>query len=198
MNLVDRAVERPDGPFRRSGVSIVRYADDFIMMARTLKPKAIEHLKGMLARMKLTLNEEKTRLVDARTETFNFLGFTFKYARSQYGRGKRYLLITPSAKALNNVREAIREYVSENRHLGPQAFVKGLNAIVRGWTNYFRILGVSYPMEAFRKLQYYLVDKLYRFYRRKSQRRCKLANRGAFKVLVERYGLISPARIICR
>jgi group II intron reverse transcriptase/maturase len=88
MNLVDRAVERLDGPFRRSGVSIVRYADDFILMAKALKPEAIEYLKGMLARMKLTLNEEKTRLVDARTETFNFLGFTFKYARAQFGRGK--------------------------------------------------------------------------------------------------------------
>jgi group II intron reverse transcriptase/maturase len=198
MNLVDRAVERPDGPFQRSGVSIVRYADDFILMAKTLKPEAIEHLKGMLARMKLTLNKEKTRLVDARTETFNFLGFTIEYAQDQFGRGKKYLRITPSAKALNSGREAIRDYVSKNRHLGPHAFVNGLNAIVRGWTNYFRIRGVSYPKEAFRKLQYYLVDKLYRFYRRKSQRRCKLANRGAFKVLVERYGLINPARIICR
>ena len=56
---------RPNGPFQQSGISIVWYADDFILMAKKLKPQAIEYLKGMLARMKVTLNEEKTRLVDA-------------------------------------------------------------------------------------------------------------------------------------
>jgi group II intron reverse transcriptase/maturase len=198
MNLVDRAVNRPNGPFQRSSVSIVRYADDFILMAKTLKPEAIEYLKGMLTRMKLTLNEEKTRLVDARTESFNFLGFTFEYAQSQYGRGTKYLRITPSAKAEDKVRDSVSDYVVRHRHLGQEPFVQGLNAIVRGWTNYFTVRGVSYPSKSFRKLRRYLDGKLFRYFRRKSQRRCKLSNRGAFEWLVKRHGLIDPARIAWR
>jgi RNA-directed DNA polymerase len=197
MNLVDKAVKRSDGPFSRWGVEIVRYADDFILMAKSLKPEAIERLKGMLERMKLTLNEEKTRLVDAKTESFNFLGFTFEYAPDLFSRDKKYLRITPNEKALSKIREGIRVYIAGNRHLGPRAFAMGLNTIVRGWTNYFLIKGVSYPKEAFRKLRYYLVDKLYRFFRRKSQRRCKLSNRGAFRWLVEKHGLIDPTRLAC-
>jgi group II intron reverse transcriptase/maturase len=198
MNLVDRAVRRPNGPFQRSGVSIVRYADDYILMAKILKPEAIEYLKGMLARMKLTLNEEKTRFVDAKAESFNILGFTFEYVPSQYDRNKKYLRIIPSAKALGKVRDSIRDYMVKHRHLGPALFVKGLNAIVRGWANYFTIRGVSYPWESFRKLRFYLDKKLFRCFRRKSQRRCKLSNRGAFEWLVERHGLIDPTLITWR
>jgi group II intron reverse transcriptase/maturase len=160
MNLVDRAVMRPNGPFQRSGVSIVRYADDFILMAKTLNLEAIEYLKGMLVRMKLTLNEEKTCLVDVKTEGVNFLGFTFEYAPNKYTRGTKYLRISPSAKALNKARDNIRDFTARNRHLGPEPLVKGLNAIVRGWANYFTIRGVSYPGESFRKLRYYLTHLL--------------------------------------
>jgi group II intron reverse transcriptase/maturase len=198
MNLVDKAVNRPNGPFQRSGISIIRYADDFILMAKTMKPEAIAYLKGMLARMKLTLNEEKTRLVDARNESFNFIGFTFEYAQSQYGRGRKYLRITPTAKAEAKVRDSIRDYIVRHRHLDPGSFTRGMNAIVRGWTNYFTIPGVSYPWKSFRKLRRYLDDKLLRYFRRKSQRRCKLANRGALEWLIKRYGLIDPTRIAWR
>lgn len=192
MNLVDRAVKRIGGAFRPYGVTIVRYADDFILMGRTLPPAIIAYLKSMLARMKLTLNEEKTRIVDAKRERFNFLGFTFEYADDLCGRGTKYLRITPSDKALQRVRGKVRDYVKRKRHLEPDEFVRGLNVILRGWMNYFSIRGVSFPKVAFRKLRWYLVDRIYRFFRRKSQRRCKLSNRGAFRWLVEKHGLIDP------
>ena len=183
----------------REGVR-VRFpcATRLILMAKKLKPQAIEYLKGMLARMKLTLNEEKTRLVDAKTESFNFLGFTFENAPSNYGRDRKYLRITPSAKALNKVRESIRDYMGNSGHLGPEEFVMGMNAIVRGWTNYFTIRGVSNPWESYRKLRFYLDEKLTRYFRRKSQRRCKLSNQRVFEVLVKRYGLIDPTQIAWR
>lgn len=196
MNLVDKAVKRIGGAFRPYGVTIVRYADDFILMARNLPPAAIAYLKNMLARMKLTLNEEKTRIVDAKRESFNFLGFTFEYADDLHGRDRKYLRITPSAKALQRIRDNVRDYVKRKRHLGPHEFAGGLNAILRGWMNYYSIQGVSYPKEAFRKLRWYLVDRLYRFFRRKSQRRCKLSNRGALRWLVEKQGLIDPTRYV--
>jgi len=195
MNLVDKAVMRIGGAFRPYGVTIVRYADDFILMGRNLPPAIIAYLKSMLARMKLTLNEEKTRIVNAKRESFNFLGFTFEYADDLRGRGTKYWRITPGDKALQHIRDSVRDYVRRKRHLGPGEFARGLNVILRGWMNYFSIRGVSYPKEAFRKLRWYLMDRIYRFFRRKSQRRSKLSNRGAFQWLVDKHGLIDPTRV---
>ena len=119
MNLVDRAVKREGGPFQRNGVMIVRYADDFILMGRRMPKEVIDYLKGMLARMKLSLNEEKTRIVNAREVGFDFLGFTIEYAEDLYGRGHKYLRIAPSAKSEKKLRETIGDYIVRNRHLGP-------------------------------------------------------------------------------
>jgi group II intron reverse transcriptase/maturase len=78
LNLIDKAVSRPDGHFHRYGVRIVRYADDFILLARKIPQHCIEYLHSMLNRMGLEVNEEKTRLVNVQAEPFDFLGFTFR------------------------------------------------------------------------------------------------------------------------
>jgi len=74
LNLVDRIV-RNNPVFK--DVSIVRYADDFVLMGASIGNKALEALKYLLSRMELKLNEEKTRLVQFNDEPFDFLGFTF-------------------------------------------------------------------------------------------------------------------------
>ena len=84
--------------------------------------------------------------------------------------------------------------MKKNGHKSPDKVVKDLNAITRGWINYFTIDGVTYPAVAKRNLRYYLTAKLTRFYQRKSQRKCKLHNQGAFEVLVKSYGLIDPTK----
>ncbi|MEA3351080.1 MAG: group II intron maturase-specific domain-containing protein [Chloroflexota bacterium] len=76
----------------------------------------------------------------------------------------------------------------------PQELSDDLNKIIRGWSNYFRISGVSYPKKALRDLRYYLMKKLTRYYYRKSQRKSKLYRQGAFDVLVANYGLIDPSK----
>jgi hypothetical protein len=67
---------------------------------------------------------------------------------------------------------------------------------LQGWINYFSILKVSYLQKAKRSIRWYLQEKLYRYYKRKSQRKCKLYNRGAFGIFVDKYGLIDPAKYI--
>lgn len=192
LNVIDKAVNRQDGIFKKGGIKIVRYADDFVLMGRQLQSQSIEYFKSLLERMKLTLNKEKSRVLNAREKPFDFLGFTFRNDKDIYGRKMKYWNIIPSEKSMKKVRTKIKEYLGENGHKSPENISRGLNMITRGWLNYFTIGNVSYPQKAKRKLRYYLMEKLQRYYRRKSQRKSKLYNRGAFQVLVDSYGLIDP------
>jgi len=194
LHLLDKCVNRINGLFQTNGVKMVRYADDFVLMARKIPDVCYDKLHHMLKHMKLRLNMQKSKIVRAKEESFDFLGFSFRYSNDPWGRDCKYWNVEPSVKSLKKVRANISEYLSNNGHKAPYIVARDLNAIIRGWINYFSIAKVSYPNKAKRKLRYYLCDKLQRFYKRKSQRKCKLYNRGAFGVLVQRYGLIDPTK----
>ena len=194
LNLIDKAVNRPDGHFHRYGVRIVRYADDFILLARKIPQHCIDYLHSMLHRMGLEVNEEKTRLVNMQAEPFDFLGFTFRYDRDLFVKNKKYLNIIPRKKSAQALRTKIREYLHRNGHRNPAELTKGLNPILRGWMNYYSIPRVSYPQMEKRKLRWYMMESLHRYYRRKSQRKSKLYRQNAFEVLTSKYGLVDPSR----
>ena len=198
LNLLDKAVNRTGGIFQRNGVKIVRYADDLVLMAEKIPEECFEYMKWLFSRMKLKLNEEKSRVVCSCEESFDFLGHTFRYSDDLYGRPLKYWNVEPSKKSQKKVRSKIREYLSKNGHKAPQVLVDDLNAKLRGWINYYTIQGVTYPNKAKRNLRYYLGKKLQRYYKRKSQRKCKLYNQGAMRVLVYRYGLIDPSKYAVR
>lgn len=192
MDIVDKAVNRINGQFHKYGVKIIRYADDFILMGRRIPQKCLDYLKIMLTRMELSLNEGKTSLINTYKDSFNFLGFTFRYIynyrmRKEKNWKNKYLDISPSDKSLANIRSNIRECLRYNRHKNPWVIAKELSMILRGWLNYFKIEGVSYPRNAQRKVRFYLDNKLYHFYQRKSQRRGKLSSQNAYNVLIRKY-----------
>ncbi|MDD3536498.1 MAG: reverse transcriptase domain-containing protein, partial [Candidatus Cloacimonetes bacterium] len=192
LNLLDKAVNRKDGYFHKYGVRMVRYADDFILMARKIPKHCIDYLHALMKGMELEINMEKTKMVNVVKEPFDFLGFTFRYDRDLYGRKTKYLNIVPRKKSEKAIRENIKEHLKKNGHKNPTDLVKGLNPILTGWINYYHIPNVSYPQGAKRKLRWYLWESLYRYYRRKSQRKSKLSNQDAFKVLTTKYGLVDP------
>ena len=192
LNLIDHAVMRITGIFQRYGVSMVRYADDFVLMGKELNSKVEEYLKYLLGKMSLTLNEEKTVKLNALEESFNFLGHTFRYSQDLYVDNRRYWNVEPSEKALSNIRGVIREFLKSHGHSPPEIVASGLNRKLIGWINYYTIPSVTYPAKAKKKLFYYLYQRLDRFYRRKSQRKSKLYRHGALKVLVTKYGMIDP------
>jgi len=194
LHLFDKAVNRVGSIFKQSGVKIVRYADDFVLMARKIPKECLEKMNQMFGKMKLKLNEEKSKMVKAYEESFDFLGHTFCYSRDLYGCSGKYLNIEPSKKSQKKVKIKISEYLKNSGHKPPRLVAKELNAITRGWINYFTIKKVTYPAKSKRNLRYYLSMKLKRYYQRKSQRKCKLYNHGAFKVLVGKYGLIDPTQ----
>lgn len=194
LHLLDRIVNDPRKMFWRNGVSIVRYADDFVLMGTRLKEEVIIKLKDLLQRMGLTLNEKKTRQIDAREESFNFLGFTIRYDRDIKGRNTKYWNIAPSLKSEMKIRDKVREYLGTHGHCKAQDIAGDLNSLLRGWLNYYSIPGVSYPAMSKRRLRHYLQTRLYRYYNRKSQRKSRLYRQNAFEVLVENYKLIDPTK----
>ncbi len=194
MHLIDRIVNNAHGIFGQQGVKIIRYADDFVLMGRNITEEVTEKLYSLLTRMGLILNKEKTHQLDARKESFKFLGFTFRYDIDMYTKRKRYWNIIPNKTSEIKVRGNIRDYLKSHGHFDAQKVSDGLNSIVRGWLNYYDVEGVSYAAMSKRRLRYYLNNRLYRYYRRKSQRRCKLYGTNAFETLVNQYGLIDPTR----
>ena len=194
LNLLDRIINRPMNVFSQNGVKIVRYADDFVLMGKQIGEQVKEQLKSLLSRMGLTLNEEKTRKVEAKRESFDFLGFTIRYDKDLRDSNKRYWNIIPSRKSEQKIRDKIKAYLEAHGHYNGKRVSEDLNKLLRGWLNYFDIKGVSYPAVSKRRLRHYLQDRLNRYYNHKSQRKCRLYGQRAFEALVEKYGLIDPTK----
>ena len=194
MNLIDRAVNKATGIFSQSGIKIVRFADDFVLMAKQINEKAMNHLQNLIQRMGLTINVEKTKIINADKISFNFLGFTIRYDKDYFGRDSRYWNIVPSKKAENKIVDNIRETLRSSLHFAPNRLADALNSKLRGWLNYYEIPGTSYPACSKRSIRYYLSSSLYRYYNRKSQRKSSMYRQHAFEILVNKYGLIDPTK----
>ncbi len=159
------------------------------------KSNGMQNFLELLDRMELRLNEEKSHQVSAKEESFDFLGFTFRYDRSLWaGPTSRYWNVGPSQKSQKKVRQRVKQCLQHIGHFPPEAVAHYLNEILRGWLNYFAIRGISYPKAAKWDLRQYLKERLYRYYNRKSQRKSRLYRQQAFEQLVDKYGLIDPTR----
>ncbi len=124
-----------------------RYADDFVM---TCWPGQGQHLLPRLhAYLKakgLKLNEEKTRLVNLRQESLNFLGFTFRRQLSR--TGKLYVHVEPSAKSRQALRQRLRELLNHWTVGRPtREVITETNQMLRGWAGYFHVLNASVVMK---------------------------------------------------
>jgi RNA-directed DNA polymerase len=161
----------PQGPGRRADVKLVRYADDFVVMAKQMGTETIEFIESRLeGKFQLEINREKTRVVDLREEgaSLNFLGYTFRYDRDLKGRGHKYLNVFPSAKAVQREREKLHEMTNSHQCFKPILVLMGaLNRHLRGWANYFSF---GYPTSAYCEIDRYLRDRLIQHLQRRSQR----------------------------
>ena len=121
----------------RHAARLVRYCDDFVVLCRGPVDGAMQTVRQVLNRLDLSLNEEKTRLVDARTERFDFLGFSFGMRKSRRS-GKRYPHVDPSKQSVKRIKGEVKRLT--DRRLTPipmPEVIKNLNRVTRGWSNYF-------------------------------------------------------------
>lgn len=124
---------------------LVRYADDFVVMCATREKaeEALRRVKIVFDRLKLTLHPEKTRIVETGVgkDGFVFLGCHHQMVRSFFQKKRSYLFRWPSPKAMQKVRDSIRELTDRRRRAGMKdvrEVIGDLNPVLRGWGNYFR------------------------------------------------------------
>lgn len=196
MNLIDTIVSDTTSLFGQNGIKIIRYADDFVLMGKSISQEVIDKLQLLLNKMELTLNKEKTQHINAEESSFRFLGFTFRYDKDIYGRNGKYWNVVPNSASEKKLRGKIKVYLHKHGHCNVETVTKELNSMVRGWLNYYDLKGISYSSMSKRRLRYYLSNSLYRYYKRKSQRRCKLYGQNAFETLVGKYELIDPSKYV--
>ena len=128
---------------RRLNARIVNYADDLVICCKDSGATALAVMRQMMAHLKLTVNEEKTRLCRVPEEKFDFLGYTFgRYYSPKTGRA--YLGSRPSKKSVRRLVQTITESTARNTTLlEAEDVVRNLNLKLRGWANYFCLGPVS-------------------------------------------------------
>lgn len=154
----------------RHGAVLVNYADDFVVLCRRDAKGALKTTNRWMTRIGLQLNEAKTRICDARHETFDFLGYTFG---PQYHpkTGRNYLGAAPSKKAIRRLQERVRELLPCGHPAPWPELVASLNRVLRGWANYFCYGTLSRTRRTVDKRVY---DRVRHFLRR----RHKVGGRG--------------------
>ena len=172
LHWFDKVFHRSDGPAHWANAKLVRFADDFVILARYQGNRLRNWTEQMLEDwLSLCLNRDKTRIVDLRCNgtSFDFLGFTFRFDRDLYGRNRRYLSVFPSKKSVGRERDKLREMTHPRYCFKPiPALIRELNTHLRGWANYYRY---GYPRCAFRAINWHVRNRLYKHLRRRSQRR---------------------------
>ncbi len=172
LHWFDKTFHWTSGPAVWAKAKLVRYADDFVVLApRYVGTKLTSHIEEKLETwLGLEINREKTRVVNIKEKgaSLDFLGFTFRWDRDLKGRLQRYLNVRPSAKAMKKEREKLYEMTDASRSCVPlPVLIRNLNRHLDGWANYFCF---GYPREAFREINWYVRDRLTQHLRRRSQR----------------------------
>jgi RNA-directed DNA polymerase len=179
-----------DGPGSWATAKLVRYADDFVVMARYQSPHLVNWIERLLeGRFQLTVNREKTRIVKLQKpgQSLNFLGFTLRYDRDLFGGAHRYLNVFPSAKAMSRAHDRVRELTGPKRCFVPiRKMIDDINRWSKGWGGYFRH---GYPRKCFRDLNRFLQLRSARHLRRRSQRAYRTPAGESFYAHLQRLGL---------
>ena len=151
---------------------LVRFADDFVILFRTLDDAelGLQLVEAKLKELGLELNEEKTRIVDTSggKQGFDFLGF--HHRRIESGKYKRYYTYKwPSDKSMKGVKTIIRNGFGKRAIMNQniEDVVEVLNPILRGWTNYFRY---GNSERRFRLIDSYVQERLALWWSKKHQK----------------------------
>lgn len=149
LNDVDRMLERAQGATARGphlNVQYTRFADDLVVLvdwhprSRHWAVKVEKRLREELARLDLTINEEKTKLVNFRDGApFDFLGYTFRWVKQQKNPKKKLVLCRPQREKRTRFLRELSQVMRRHLHRPVREVVKYvINPRVRGWVNYFR------------------------------------------------------------
>jgi RNA-directed DNA polymerase len=192
LHWFDRKFLSDLGPASWAKARLIRYADDFVVMAKWMSPKIISFIEETIeGRLGLVLNREKTKIVKLRQvgDSLDFLGYTFRRERSLIGLGT-YIRVEASPKALERIRETLRETTGPGRCFMPvMDVIKQVTRQVRGWLNYFR---VGHPDRVKRKVIQFTEGRVIRHLRRRSQRPYRPPKGTSLYDHIRSLGLVFP------
>jgi RNA-directed DNA polymerase len=181
-----------DGPGHWARARLVRYADDFVIMARYIGDRITTWVDGTVEGwLGLTINRQKTRVITVaaeREDALNFLGYTFRYEWGHTDGTRKFLTVSPSKQAIARQKAALRETTGTRRGFVPAVeLVETVNRQLRGWGQYFSF---GFPRWAHRSINHHAIDRLTIHLRRRSQRACRPpAGMSYYQFLTQRLGL---------
>ena len=156
---------------QRLGAHVVVYADDLVILCRRQASEAYAVLKDVMTRIGLTVNETKTKLREAKTERFDFLGYTFGPYWDRW-TGKRYLGAGPSAKSRQRLKAKVHALTVPGNVLPWPKVCERLNTMLGGWQAYF---GYGTLSRSYEDVNWYVANRVRHFLRR----RHKVRSRGS-------------------
>jgi RNA-directed DNA polymerase len=171
-------VFRLRGLDRRYGARLVNYADDLVVLCRHGAAEVLAQSRRWFTQMGLTLNEQKTRVGDGRSEPFTFLGYTFGPLHYRKD-GHRYLGAAPAQKAVQRIKGRIRGILRPGNQAPWDEVVAELNAVLRGWAHYF---SYGTRLMAYRAVDHHVYERVRQFLRR----RHKVPSRGTRRFPIAR------------
>ena len=181
------------GHERRLDAHIVNYADDFVICCRGTAEQALTAMRAMMDRLRLTVNEAKTRLCHSPDEPFTFLGYTI--GRCYLAKtGWAYLGVRPSDKKVQGLYRELHEQTDRRwLWLEPEEMVGRLNRQLQGWANYFCLGTVT---AAYRRVTVHACYRLRQWLVRKYRVRGSKWSRYSDRFLHERLGLLRLQRVL--
>lgn len=145
---------------------VVRYADDFVIVMRGRVEQTREKIEQVLEGRALKLNPDKTKVVDARYQRFDFLGFSIHRERSA-ASGKMIVLVEPSRRSEQRFRDAVRNLTGRWTYCRPQQdVIDKVNRYVAGWVNYFHVHNST---RVFARQRFFLEQRLRKYLQKRRQ-----------------------------
>jgi len=180
LHWFDHAFHRAQELGRQPAATLVRYADDFVLLSSGDSNRLVAWSERRLeGQMHLVVNQAKTQVVRLSREEgrLDFLGYSFTYCWRPLGRsadnrrrpcGKTPLRIEPSAKAIARERAAIRALIqSSHSHIPLPVLLTRLDRHLQGWAQYYRFGDCR---RAYRQVNHYVQQRVYRHLQNRSQR----------------------------